>query len=296
MPDATPVPNPENKGLADASLGAKTLTDSAVAQAAALLEQNKASQAVALLSGLEGVAAADPILRREYFVQLGWAQFKCGNNTSPEGRAAYGSALAAAEQAGDDPRAVVCVASVLGQSNEHRDDPRLFAIAKGVDLAANPGILNAIVILAGKPGFDHQWLDDIHGLVKKVFLDQPEPRTGTIFGHILQNYGKVFFNILKDPVAAQRCFEHSLACYDLTSKSDLTHVGGAYYWMGQTMLAQGNTIGALVAETASAAFKALAAGDAYQTDEKFKKSVQAVAGLKPVVGKMQWLAGIPGDQ
>ncbi len=290
MPEPTPTPDDQN--FSKSTLGTRALTVAAVEQAVALLEANDASQAAALLAGLEGVNDTEPDLQKRYYVQLAWANYRCGSNNSPEGIAKYGEALAAAEKAGDDPRAQVCIASVLAQSNTHRDDTRLFGMVDGIDLIANPGLLNAILILGGKGDLTAQWMEIVHDLMKGVYLEQAAPLTGAVFGHILQNYGKIFLNVLKNPTVAQKCFEQALTHYNMDVKTDLPHIGAAFFWIGRTLQAQGNLTAMFAAELASTAFKEKAAGDAYRTDEKIAKSYETVAALKVMLRSVEWLRDV----
>ena len=249
-------PEQPNEELDGASMSRRVLNPEVVTQAAELMNRNQASQALALLSGLEGVDAAAPELRQNYYVELAWANYRNGSNKSAEGQAFYGAALRAAENAGEDPRALVCLASVLAQSDVHRNDQRLFTIAKDMDLPANPGILNSIVIRASKGGVDPQLIEEVHCLVRRLFDEQAVLQSQrAVFGHILQNYGKLHLQVLGDAATALKCFEGALLFYDINDKSALPHMGAAYFWAGQAHEALGNLVGRYAAETASEALK-----------------------------------------
>ena len=267
---------PEGPDWLSAGVGQKQLTPDTLAQAIDLLEANNASQAVQLLSSLEGVDAAAPDLRTRYYVNLAWGNYRGGNNDTAEGRAGYGAALAAAEKAGDDPAAKACIASVLAQSKEHRNDARLFALAAEVNLVEHPKILNSIIIRASKGEVPQALIEDIHGLVRQAFTTGEAAPVGQDFGHLLQNYGKLLLQVLQRPAEALKCFEQALSFYDQESKGALPHIGGAYFWAGQCKLKLGDKAGWYAMELAALAFKERAAGDAYATDAKAEQSRKAL--------------------
>ena len=272
--------------LSGASLGRHTLSAEALAEAVTLLERNDASGALALLGGLKDVESAPAPLRHEYYVQLAWASFRNGSNKSPEQQAHYGTALAAAEKAGEDEQTLPCIASVLAQSEAHRDDERLFAIAAKVDLISHPGILNALVIRAGKGGMDQQFLEQVDSLVERVFsAPGVYDAKSSVLGHIAQNYGKLCLNVFGDAPLAARWFTNALPFYDMDRKTDLPHLGAAYSWLGQALQRQGLIDQCYAAETAAQAIKMLAAGDAYGNDQKVVQSAEARQRLRSLIAR-----------
>lgn len=250
-------------------------------QADARSKNNDASGALALLQKATDIDAAPAAIQTAYHTSLAWANFRVASNSTPEGVEAFSRAIAAAEKAGDDPAATACLVSVLAQSENHRDDQRLFALANSVDFTQHPAILNGLIIRASKGGLDEVLLEKLEVLVNSI-EQNPESFSSpkAVFGHIYQNFGKLALNVTKDPLHALDRLEKSLLFYDPASKDSFPHIGAAYFWIGQAYKALGNPLAQHAAELASLSFKMLAGGDAYANDAKVLQSQESIVNLR----------------
>ena len=95
-------------------------------------EGNEVSKALTTLDPyLEKIGKDNPLFERLH-TQLAWVHYKLGNNDTEEGRAHYRKSLESAERVGEGGKepensdAIACIATVLAQSVDDRDDARLF--------------------------------------------------------------------------------------------------------------------------------------------------------------------------